>query len=387
MRLGTCTTSCQHVDLSSRGITSLSSGVFDGITSLETLNIRANALTEVPTGSFDSLTELKHLNLGENGLTGLDVDLFNHNSKLVGLDLQYNSIATLAPGTFDGLTGLKFLQMSYNKFAPRPFYGGLPYNLLQQSTSLSHLYLSANSDLGCYPPSSAGVLYAESGVGGCTCADSPRFCVWSEPSATYAAGDELLYQVSGINTNNQRNLWEAPAVVFPSSEDDITQSTVLWERGGRWVGAWLGIKREDTGLWAFRLRAGNAKSSFNLFSGGADDCAVVDYTPDSSLLDGKAHHVMWEIQNSDVSEGEPLEVSLYIDGELVGSSSKDTGKDQKWAGNNAGSWGKYSNIGSDVPDGEAEMPDGEWEATFGEVGSLNLHVASTVAQECPQQTC
>ena len=158
------------LDLSSKNITSLQAGDFDGLTALTNLNLSGNGHSiRVPSGIFDKLTELTHLNLNRtgalwgwsgffdkltnlthlymhqsdfasynfagifdkntglthlylsyNGLTSLPVNIFAKNTKLIHLDLHFNDFSSLPDGIFDNLTALTSLDLSGNAVNPMP---------------------------------------------------------------------------------------------------------------------------------------------------------------------------------------------------------------------------------------------------------------------------
>ena len=158
------------LDLSSKNITSLQAGDFDGLTALTNLNLSGNGHSiRVPSGIFDKLTELTHLNLNRtgalwgwsgffdkltnlthlymhqsdfasynfagifdkntelthlylsyNGLTSLPANIFAKNTKLIHLDLHFNDFSSLPDGIFDNLTALTSLDLSGNAVNPMP---------------------------------------------------------------------------------------------------------------------------------------------------------------------------------------------------------------------------------------------------------------------------
>ena len=79
-----------HLNMIGKGITSLKSGDFDGLTTLRNLSMHDNDLSSLPSGIFDNLTTLR------------------------GIGLQYNNLSSLPPGIFDNLTKLSYLRLHYN---------------------------------------------------------------------------------------------------------------------------------------------------------------------------------------------------------------------------------------------------------------------------------
>ena len=80
------------LDLSYRGILSLSAGDFDGLVRLGTLDLSENALTTLPQGVFDELLLLRTLRLDSNQLRSLPVHLFDELFMLEELRLQANPL-------------------------------------------------------------------------------------------------------------------------------------------------------------------------------------------------------------------------------------------------------------------------------------------------------
>mmetsp|Transcript_20530 Transcript_20530/g.39879 ORF Transcript_20530/g.39879 Transcript_20530/m.39879 type:complete len:384 (+) Transcript_20530:327-1478(+) len=221
------------------------------------------------------------------------------------------------------------------------------------------------------------------------------------PDATYTKGDELpsAYPPTYNTVRVRKVFWEAPSVTFPDSESAITDSRVLWEQGGTSLGAWLGIRKEgDTRV--LRLRAGEG-SSHSAFSGGDSDTVIVDFNlADSPLLDGKTHHVMWAIQPGSTSASANTRpyISLWVDGELLGTSQKDVGAIQIWANTDTGNWGQNSNKvcdgwgncwgdGSDAPSREAGTVNKPRKSKYGGVGKLYLYIEAEFDTMCPRTAC
>ena len=116
----------KEIELSSKKLTSLPIGIFNGCESLEDIHLQANQLrslpngllneckalvninlgsnqlTSLPDGLFDGCESLEEVNLGFNQLTSLPVGLFNECKALVTIYLQSNQLASLPDGLFDG---------------------------------------------------------------------------------------------------------------------------------------------------------------------------------------------------------------------------------------------------------------------------------------------
>ena len=85
-----------ELNLWNKGITSLKSGDFDGLSGLTRLLLRYNRLTTLPSDIFDGLTALTRL------------------------DMAFNDLSSLPAGLFEGLTGLTTLSFSSNAVRPLP---------------------------------------------------------------------------------------------------------------------------------------------------------------------------------------------------------------------------------------------------------------------------
>ena len=69
-------TAITSLDLSSKSMTSLKVGDFDGLTALTTLDLSDNNLSELPSGIFDKLTRLQFLELDNNSFSTLPSGIF-----------------------------------------------------------------------------------------------------------------------------------------------------------------------------------------------------------------------------------------------------------------------------------------------------------------------
>ena len=108
------------LDLGNKHITSLKSGDFDGLTSLEELILYGNQLTILPEDIFDGLIELRTLRFAANRFTTLPGSIFDGLTKLTDLGMVSNQFTTLPEGIFDGLTGLTRLRLGGNAVYPLP---------------------------------------------------------------------------------------------------------------------------------------------------------------------------------------------------------------------------------------------------------------------------
>ena len=124
--------------LSNKGITSLKSGDFDGLTALTELYLSYNALSNLPVGVFDGLTALTELYLSHSGLSSLSVGVFDGLTALTILDLWGNGLSSLPVGVFDGLTALSSIDLSGNGLS------SLPAGVFDRLTALTELSLNNN---------------------------------------------------------------------------------------------------------------------------------------------------------------------------------------------------------------------------------------------------
>ena len=126
-QLGTITI---RLDLSSRGITALKAGDFDGLTNLKHLTFSHNGLSSLPPGVFDELVNLDQLTLRYNGLSSLPPDVFDELVNLERLLLNYNDLSSLPPGIFQNLLKLDALHIHGNAFdcIPRNAFGSRKYD-------------------------------------------------------------------------------------------------------------------------------------------------------------------------------------------------------------------------------------------------------------------
>ncbi|MDE2668203.1 MAG: leucine-rich repeat protein [Chloroflexota bacterium] len=151
-----------RLDLGTRGITSLRSGdfaelsslqslkldrnqlvalppdIFAGLGSLTSLWLLYNRLTELPPDIFAGLGNLQNLWLHHNRLTALPPSVFDPLAQLLGLNLSDNELVSLPPGAFGGLTRLLSLRLGDNELA------AVPPGIFDDLNSLERLYLHQN---------------------------------------------------------------------------------------------------------------------------------------------------------------------------------------------------------------------------------------------------
>ena len=125
--------------LSEKGITTLKSGDFSGLSNLRHLNLADNELSALPDGIFDDLTGLQELSLFDNRISRLPDNIFDNLSGLQSLSLSGNGLSELPDGAFDNLSGLQSLGLGDNSLSELP--GGTFDNL----SGLQSLSLGDNS--------------------------------------------------------------------------------------------------------------------------------------------------------------------------------------------------------------------------------------------------
>ena len=110
------------LDLSGQSISSLQSGDFAGLATLQTLQLYDNQLTALPADVFSGLAALETLALRNNQLDSLPVNVFAGLSALQRLGLSGNQLDTLPYGLFAGLTNLRELRLGDNTIDPLPLF-------------------------------------------------------------------------------------------------------------------------------------------------------------------------------------------------------------------------------------------------------------------------
>ena len=130
------------LDLSARGITSLQSGDFLGLSALQTLRLNGNRLTALPADVFSMLVTLETLSLANNRLESLPVAVLSRLAALRFLYLSANRLTSLPNGTLAGLSKLEVLRLHNNRI------GSLRANAFSGLSSLEELRLSDNGLTG-----------------------------------------------------------------------------------------------------------------------------------------------------------------------------------------------------------------------------------------------
>ena len=138
-------TGLRNLFLHDNKLTEIPTGLFSGLSNLEILNLSGNALKDLPADLFHGLPKLRYLYVSNNQLTGLPRELFNNLSNLENLGLEVNQLTSLPAGLFDGLHKLDFLALHINQLSD------LPSGLFDDLSNLEHLDLHSNR-LASLPP-------------------------------------------------------------------------------------------------------------------------------------------------------------------------------------------------------------------------------------------
>ena len=223
------------LNLSTKGITALAAGDFDGLTALTQLYLSSNPLTTLPAGVFDGLTALTQLYLSSNSLTTLPAGVFDGLTALTQLYLSHNSLPTLPAGVFDGLTALTQLYLHGNDLPTLPagvfdgltaltglFLHGndlttLPAGVFDKLTALTRLYLQEN-DLPTLP---AGVF---DGLTALT-----ELYLQENDLSTLPAG---VFEDLTALTTQQLRLQDNPGAPFSPTADALPDDGTVLDAGG-----------------------------------------------------------------------------------------------------------------------------------------------------------
>ena len=127
------------LDLSDKGIASVQSGDFAGLTGLTQLVLEDNDLTALPSDLLDGLKVLEKLNLKGNDLGALSAGDFADLESLSELYLGGNRLSALPAGVFSGLSALQELWLGDNQLT------SLPEGVFSALNALAVLNLSGNS--------------------------------------------------------------------------------------------------------------------------------------------------------------------------------------------------------------------------------------------------
>ena len=120
-----------RLSLSSKGITSLKTGDFAGLTNLQYLYMNRNSINDIST--LANLTSLINLELHSNSIS--DISALENLTSLTNLNLMHNSISDIS--ALSGLTSLTNLGLNNNSISN--------ISVLEHLTALKTLLLSRNS--------------------------------------------------------------------------------------------------------------------------------------------------------------------------------------------------------------------------------------------------
>ena len=131
--------SLDTLDLEENRLAALPAGVFESLTGLEYLDLSANALTVLPDSSLAGLAELNSLFLDDNWFVGLPDGIFDDLAALDTLWLEDNELGRLPDGVFRSLGDLEALDLSGNRLAT------LPDSAFHSLVNLEFLTMSSNN--------------------------------------------------------------------------------------------------------------------------------------------------------------------------------------------------------------------------------------------------
>ena len=104
-RSGSSCASVTTLDLQDKGIYSMQTGIFSGMSSLESLNLGWNFLSSLSGDTFVGLSNLKQLFIYNNKLTALPDSIFSGLPKLEKLSLSGNIISYMPTAVYEQLKG------------------------------------------------------------------------------------------------------------------------------------------------------------------------------------------------------------------------------------------------------------------------------------------
>ena len=117
--------------IASKGITSLKSGDFEGLTALTHLHLEDNSISDI--SPLENLTALIRLELHRNSIS--DISALENLTALINLNLESNSISDIS--TLENLTALINLNLNNNSISD--------ISALEDMTALTYLNLESNS--------------------------------------------------------------------------------------------------------------------------------------------------------------------------------------------------------------------------------------------------
>ena len=249
------------LNLSTKGITALAAGDFDGLTALTGLSMEHNSLSTLPAGVFDELTALTNLILVNNSLSTLPAGVFDGLTSLTWLQLHTNSLSTLPAGVFDDLTALTRLWLTGNSLET------LPAGVFDELTALTELWL-ANNSLSTLP---AGVFDELTAL--------TTLILNDNSLTTLPAG--VFEELTALTTLrlNGNSLETLPAGVF----DGLTALTTLYLQDNDLTTLPAGVFDELTALTTLYLQDNTGAPFSPTADALPDDGTVVDAGGDVTL--------------------------------------------------------------------------------------------------------
>jgi len=133
----------QKLYLNHNDITHVGVDAFAELTKLKVLSLRGNKLNSITSGMFNGLSTLKTLYLNYNQITSIGARSFASLQKLDYLDLHGNLIRSLDEEAFVGLARMRTLDMHNNVVV------NLPSNIFQPLSGLLYMRWEGNLDLVC----------------------------------------------------------------------------------------------------------------------------------------------------------------------------------------------------------------------------------------------
>lgn len=138
-------TALTHLDLGVHGTVALPPSLFQGLTSLQSLQFHLFKLTALDEAIFaDVAPTLTYLGMQESALMALPVRIFEGMARLTYLSLRATGLASIPPGLFAGLSAMRELDLMSNAFA------SLPVGVFDDLVELRDLR-APNNNLGALP--------------------------------------------------------------------------------------------------------------------------------------------------------------------------------------------------------------------------------------------
>ena len=106
---------CKYLDVGGRTIQSFDPIVFQGLTSVITINLSFNVINSIPETLFQGLSRLNNIYLNSNQLTSIPANIFQGLYRLTDLNLSNNFITLIDANAFKGLFSLNVLYLESNE--------------------------------------------------------------------------------------------------------------------------------------------------------------------------------------------------------------------------------------------------------------------------------